>query len=177
PDFVQSGVLQTLRLLNFPQPLLNFEWFDCQRGLAAEARNHSLVQNPLVSLRRCIGLLDGCLGLVFLQLVLYVMLTELPISGRIPPEGLILVSVCPETLPIHFLPRIFLARADISHETNCCLVFDSLPIRSRYLKAIDPRWTIRSLLDTNRAILIPGHQILLFVGSGGCRTEFSAEQR
>jgi hypothetical protein len=96
-------------LSSLPQPLLNFEWFDCQRGLAAEARNHFLVQNPLVSLRSCISLLDGCLRLVFLQLV-NVMLTELPIRRWIPSEGLILVSVFPETLPIDFLPGILLAR-------------------------------------------------------------------
>src|ERR1039457_7646497 len=100
------------------------------------------------------------------------MLTELPVRRWIPAEGLILVSVFPETLPIYFLPRILLARADISHETEHRLVFDPLSIGSRYLKAIDPRWAIRSLFDTNRAILIPGHQILLFAGSGGCRMEF-----
>jgi hypothetical protein len=62
--------------------------------------------------------LDGCLRLVFLQLVLNVMLTELPIRRWIPSEGLILVSVFPETLPIDFLPRIFVARPDIAHETK-----------------------------------------------------------
>jgi hypothetical protein len=70
------------------------------------------------------------------------MLTELPIRRWVSSEGLILVSVFPETLPIHFLPRILLARTDIAHETEYCLVFDSLSIGSRYLKAIDPRWTI-----------------------------------
>jgi hypothetical protein len=101
---------QDSALSSLPQPLLNFEWFDCQRGLAAEARNHFLVQNPLVSLRSCISLLDGCLRLVFHAARLNVMLTELPIRRWIPLGGLILVSVFPETLPFDFLPRILLAR-------------------------------------------------------------------
>ena len=41
--------------------------------------------------------------MIFLQLVLNVMLTKLPIRRWIPLKGLILVSVFPETLPIDFL--------------------------------------------------------------------------
>jgi hypothetical protein len=44
------------------------------------------------------------------------MLTELPIRRWVPTEGLILVSVFPETLPIDFLPRILLARPNNPNE-------------------------------------------------------------
>src|SRR5579862_6957419 len=67
--------------------MLDFEGLNRQRRLPSKSRDHPVVQNSLVSLGSRVCLLNRCIRLIFLQLILYIVLAELPEGRRLASEG------------------------------------------------------------------------------------------